>query len=343
MITEKLVVTTIEESKGEISRAAEIIRNGGLVAMPTETVYGLAANALNEKAVSDIFAAKGRPQDNPLIVHISNIEMLNNLVSDIPSVAQKCISKFWPGPFTAILPKSDIIPSSVCAGLDTIAIRMPSNPIARALIEKSGVPLAAPSANLSGSPSPTTAEHVLLDLDGKIDAVIMAGKSDVGVESTVVTFAVNPPRLLRPGGITAEQLRKIIPELVIDKAVFSEPEKGKPVASPGMKYKHYSPKANVIIIDSNAEKYAEYVNGHTGEDVYALCFDGDTESLVAPCISYGNENDSAEQATRLFDALRTLDNQGCKICYARMPKTQGVGLAVYNRLIRAAAFEVIKL
>lgn len=343
MITEKLVVNTVEESHSQIKRAAEIIKNGGLVAMPTETVYGLAANALDEKAVSDIFTAKGRPQDNPLIVHISNFDMINKLVTSIPEIAQKCLEKFWPGPFTAILPKSDIIPKSVCAGLDTVAIRMPSNPIARALIEESSVPLAAPSANLSGSPSPTTANHVLLDLDGKIDAIIVAGKAEVGVESTVVTFVENPPRLLRPGGITAEQLREIIPDLAIDKAVFSEPEKGKPVASPGMKYKHYSPKANVIIIDGNSQKYIQYVNEHQSEHVYALCFDSDIEGLNVPYISYGDENDSAGQAARLFDALRTLDSCGCKTCFARMPKIEGVGLAVYNRLIRAAAFEVIKL
>ena len=343
MITEKLVVKSVEESTEQIARAAEIIKNGGLVAMPTETVYGLAANALNEEAVSNIFAAKGRPQDNPLIVHISNIAMISNLVTNIPEIAKKCIDIFWPGPFTAILPKSDIIPNSVCAGLETVAIRMPSNPIALALIEQSGVPLAAPSANISGSPSPTTAAHVLLDLDGKIDAAIIAEKSAVGVESTVVTFTENPPRLLRPGGITAEQLREIIPNLVIDKAVFAEPEKGKPVSSPGMKYKHYSPKSNVIIIDGNSKQFADYVNKNDAKNVCALCFDGDIGHLTVPYISYGDENDSKEQATRLFDALRTLDNQGCKLCYARMPKTQGIGLAVYNRLIRAAAFEVIKL
>jgi len=343
MITEKLIVKSVKESKEQISRAAEIIKSGGLVAMPTETVYGLAANALNEQAVSKIFLAKGRPQDNPLIVHISDISMINNLVTNIPEIAQKCITKFWPGPFTAILPKSDIIPNSVCAGLETVAIRMPSNPVARALIEQSGVPLAAPSANISGSPSPTTAAHVLLDLDGKIDAVIVAEKSMVGVESTVVTFTENPPRLLRPGGITAEQLREIIPDLVIDKAVFSEPEKGKPVASPGMKYKHYSPKANVIIIDGDSKNYTQYVNQHMSENVYALCFDGDIANLEVPYISFGDENNSTEQATRLFDALRMLDNQGCTICYARMPKMQGVGLAVYNRLLRAAAFEVKRL
>ncbi|MEG1887356.1 MAG: L-threonylcarbamoyladenylate synthase [Oscillospiraceae bacterium] len=328
------------KSDADMSAAADIIKNGGLVGMPTETVYGLAANALNEQAVSKIFAAKGRPQDNPLIVHISEFSMLENLVSSIPAIAKECMDVFWPGPFTAVLPKSNLIPDSVCAGLETVAIRMPSNKDARKLIELSGVPIAAPSANISGSPSPTTAQHVINDLDGKIDAVIISDKCDVGVESTVVTFATTPPRLLRPGGITVEQLISVIPNLEIDKAVVDRPEEGKPVASPGMKYKHYCPKANITIVDGTREKFVDFVNS---SKACALCFDEDIPYISGQYVSYGAQDNHEQQASRLFDALRELDRRGCDICYARAPKLDGVGLAVYNRLIRAAAFEVIKL
>ena len=220
-----------------ISRAAEILRAGGIVAIPTETVYGLAARADNPKAISDVFAAKGRPQDNPLIVHISDLSELDGVARDIPQTAFTCAGNFWPGPFTMILPRGAEVDPQVSAGLETVAVRMPSDNIARAIIRAAG-PLAAPSANTSGKPSPTTAERVLEDLDGKIDAVVLAGECTVGVESTVVSLVARPPRLLRPGGVTAEQLRELIPELEIDAAVMSEPKSGERVASPGMKYKH---------------------------------------------------------------------------------------------------------
>ena len=329
MNTEKLKVFNLKLDSENLDRACEILKSGGLVAMPTETVYGLAANAFDEKAVSNIFAAKGRPQDNPLIVHISNIEMMNDLVSELPENAIECAKRFWPGPFTMVLKRSEKIPASVSAGLDTVAIRMPSNEVATELIERSGLPLAAPSANLSGSPSPTTAEHVIADLDGKIDAIVVSEPCEVGVESTVVTLTTNPPRLLRPGGITLEQLKEVLPDIVVDKAVLAEPEKDKPVASPGMKYKHYAPKSKV---NSKAE------NG-----VFALVFDGEEEGLIVPTVSFGKRDDAATQAAVLFDALRLLDKKGCRICYARVPTLDGMGLAVYNRLIRAAAFEVITL
>lgn len=343
MKTERLKVFDVNKDREALKTAVEILKNGGLVAMPTETVYGLAADTFNEKAVSDIFTAKGRPQDNPLIVHVSDREMLEGVVAELPEKALECAERFWPGPFTMVLPRGEKVPASVSAGLDTVAVRMPSDEVAHALIAECGRPLAAPSANLSGSPSPTTADHVLFDLDGRIDAVIVSHNCDVGLESTVVSLCCKPPRLLRPGGVTLEQLREVLPDIVVDKAVLSEPEKGKPVASPGMKYKHYSPKARVIMLDGELEDFAEYVSSHGGDGVFALVFDGEESLLNVPTVSFGHKENEAEQAAVLFDALRELDKKGCKLCYSRVPSKTGVGLAVYNRLIRAAAFEVIKL
>lgn len=326
-----------------ILTASQILKDGGLVGIPTETVYGLAANALNGKAVAKIFAAKGRPMDNPLIVHISDFNQLYKLVKEVPESAKNLAENFWPGPLTIILPKADIIPDEVSAGLDTVAVRFPSHPAARAIIEASGLPLAAPSANLSGHPSPTTAEHVMNDLNDKIEAVLDGGSCGVGVESTVITLATNPPRLLRPGGITLEQLRGVLGEVEMDSAVLNPLAKGARAASPGMKYKHYSPKANVIIIDSDFDTYKDYVNHHSLEGTAALCYNGEDKDLNVPTVCYGGENDYSAQARELFDALRQLDGINAKTVYARCPEPKGVGLAVYNRLIRAAGFEVLHL
>lgn len=328
-----------------INKSAEILKNGGLVGIPTETVYGLAANALDSVAVSNIFKAKGRPQDNPLIVHISRMEMINGLVTEIPEKAVECAKRFWPGPLTMIMKKSDSIPYNVSAGLDTVAIRMPKSQTARDIISACGLPLAAPSANLSGAPSPTTAERVVEDMDGKIDAVVMGENCEVGVESTVVTFVTNPPRLLRPGGITVEDLREIIPDIVIDKAVLSEPEKGARVSSPGMKYKHYAPKANVVLVEGDSKRFAEFLNKKRKEDnsAFALIFSEDAPLVEKPYIIYGSSGNGLSQAENIFEDLRRLDELGVKNCYVHAPDKTGVGLAVYNRLIRAAAFEVIKL
>lgn len=326
-----------------IETAAQILKEGGLVGMPTETVYGLAANALDGKAVAKIFAAKGRPMDNPLIVHISEFDQINRLVQSVPEAARRLAARFWPGPLTIILPKSEIIPDEVSAGLPTVAVRFPSHPVARALITAAGLPLAAPSANLSGHPSPTTAEHVMNDLSGKIEAVLDGGACGVGVESTVVTLATNPPRLLRPGGITLEQLRAVLGEVELDPAVLHPLAAGVRAASPGMKYKHYSPKANVVILDGDFEAYKAYVNTHAAPGVAALCYNGDEQGLNVPAVCYGGEEDCGEQARELFDALRRLDEMQAKTVYARCPEPKGVGLAVYNRLIRAAGFEVLSV
>ncbi len=343
MNTARLTVFDVKKDIDAIKTACEILKQGGLVAIPTETVYGLAANTFDEKAVAKIFEAKGRPQDNPLIVHVSDEHMLKTVVKELPEKALELAEKFWPGPLTMVLPRGEKVPASVSAGLDTVAVRMPSNEVAREIIALSGLPLAAPSANLSGSPSPTTAEHVICDLDGRIDAVVVSEKCEVGVESTVVTLCTNPPRLLRPGGVTVEQLREILPDIVVDRAVLAEPEKGKPVASPGMKYKHYSPKARVVMLEGDLGKFADYVNKNKGDGVFALVYEGEESLFEVETLSFGKKDDYNEQAAVLFDALRELDRRGCKLCFARVPQKSGVGLAVYNRLIRAAAFEVISL
>ena len=326
-----------------ILRAAEILKGGGLVAIPTETVYGLAANALNETAVGHIFEAKGRPQDNPLIVHIARLEDWEPLVASVPERARLLAERFWPGPLTIILPKSNRIPSVVSAGLDTVAVRCPSHPAARAVIEAAGLPLAAPSANTSGRPSPTRAEHVLHDLGGRIDAVLDGGECGVGLESTVVSLCGEVPRLLRPGGVTAEQLRSALGEVEIDPAVLSRLKEGEKAMSPGMKYKHYSPRSRVVILDGNGAQYRTYLLSHQDENPAALCFEEDLPLPGVPCVCYGSEHEPDSQAHRLFDALRQVDDLDAGVVYARCPEKSGVGLAVYNRLIRAAGFEVIKL
>ena len=329
-----------------IIKTAEILKSGGLAAIPTETVYGLAADALNGEAVAKIFAAKGRPMDNPLIVHVAEFEDIERfaLVREIPEAAKKLAKVFWPGPLTIIMKKGGVIPDEVSAGLDTVAIRLPSHPSARAIIKAADTPLAAPSANLSGSPSPTTAQHVMNDMDGKIDAVFDGGACGVGVESTVITLAEDTPRLLRPGRVTLEQLREVLGEVELDSAVLNKLKDGQKVASPGMKYKHYAPKANVILLKCTDDDFINYVNRCGGSGVAALCCDEDVEKLSVKYISLGKRNDYEAHAQRLFDSLRRIDGYGNIVTvYTRLPSTDGVGLAVYNRLIRAAGFEVIDL
>lgn len=324
-----------------IHEAARLLRDGQLVAVPTETVYGLAADALNPKAVASIFAAKERPMDNPLIVHIADIADWAPLVKDIPDNARRLAEAYWPGPLTIILPAADHIPNEVRGGLTTVAVRFPADPVAQAVILHSGCPLAAPSANRSGSPSPTNAARVMEDMQGRIAAVLDGGDSAVGVESTVISLCGDKPRLLRPGGITPEMLEEILGPIEIDEAVTHALKKGAAAASPGMKYKHYAPKARVRLVKGTAAAYIDYVRAHAADGVAALCFDEDVPHLNVPCVPYGHRDDPLEQAHRLFDALRQLDELGAKTVYAACPRPQGVGLAVYNRLIRAAAFDII--
>ena len=326
-------------TKDNIEAAGEIIRRGGLVAFPTETVYGLGANALDDNAVSKIYEAKGRPSDNPLIVHIAEKEDIVPLVKEIPQAARKLMDAFFPGPLTIILPKSDKIGKVVSGGLDTVGIRMPQSPTARAFIKAAGVPIAAPSANTSGLPSPTNAKYVAQDMEGRIDAVIDGGSCEFGIESTVLTLAAGIPTILRPGAVTREMLSEVIGRVDVAKAVTEGMKDGETAASPGMKYKHYAPKARIIIVNAGREKYERFVNGQA--DAFALCYEGDNISI--PKVTFGKEGDDLSQSHALFDALRRLDELGAKKVYARYPSLTGVGLAVYNRLIRAAAFCVLDL
>jgi L-threonylcarbamoyladenylate synthase len=322
-----------------LSQAKELILNGEVVAIPTETVYGLAANALDENAVKKIYAAKGRPSDNPLIVHISELSQLEKLVVEIPEKVRKMAEAFWPGPLTMIMKKSEVIPDITSGGLDTVAVRMPKSEYARAIISACGVPLAAPSANLSGSPSPTNAKYVSDDMNGRIPLIIDGGACEIGGESTVITFTTETPTVLRPGGVTPEIIRGVIGEIKIADAVLHELKEGETAASPGMKYKHYSPKADITIVKGSLESFCEFVKDR---DCFVLCFEGE-EKYFENAVTYGRENDGLSEAQRLFDALRELDENGAQTVYARCPKTSGVGLAVYNRLIRSAGFKVVEL
>ena len=322
----------------DVERAGEILRAGGLVAIPTETVYGLAADALNGTAVKKIFAAKGRPSDNPLIVHISGFSQLAPLVKEVPEAAKRLAQAFWPGPLTIILEKSALVPMETSGGLDTVAVRMPRHPAARAVIEAAGVPLAAPSANLSGRPSPTSFAHVREDLTGRVDALLDGGPCDVGVESTVITLAGDVPRVLRPGGVTLAQLQAVLGQVELDPAVLHSLREGAKASSPGMKYKHYAPKAEVTLVDASPEEFAAYVNERKGG--WALCFQEDLPFVEGPAISLGSRYDGGGQARRLFGALLELDKKGAQTAFAHCPSRAGVGLAVYNRLLRAAGFRV---
>ena len=322
--------------------AADIIKNGGLVAIPTETVYGLGANGLDENAVAKIFLAKGRPQDNPLILHVSDPEDMERFCHNIPKSAYALTEAFWPGPLTLVLPARDIVPKCTTAGLPTVAVRCPDNEVTRQIIRLAGVPVAAPSANLSGKPSTTTAQHVLHDHNGKIDAIVDGGPCRVGVESTIVDLTEDRPRLLRPGGITPEQLLEVLGDLVIDKAVTAQIDKDAVVKAPGMKYRHYAPECEIIIVSGSREKAAEYIRRHFVPGDRVLCF---TEELplYAGCapLSYGEESDVASLSAGLFAALRELDDPSIHRVYARCPVGGGVAYAVQNRLKKAAAFHIV--
>lgn len=332
------------DEPGAIAAVAGILRNGGLAAIPTETVYGLAANAYDETACANVFRAKGRPGDNPLIVHIADINEIYDIVEEFPEGAKLLAEKFWPGPLTMIMKKSDRIPLVTSGGLMTVAVRFPRHPVAHEIIKEAGVPLAAPSANLSGSPSPTTFQHCVNDLMGRVDAIIDGGPSDVGVESTIISFAGETPTLLRPGYVTLEELRDTLGRVDLSPAVLEKLKEGEVALSPGMKYKHYAPKGAVTMVKGDPSGYVDFVNGKAKEEkVYALCFTEDAPLLECPCVCYGSADSDEEQAERLFDALRELDARGAERVYARAPRTTGVGLAVYNRLIRACGFDIIEL
>lgn len=335
---------TVLPDSGAFARAAALLKSGELVAMPTETVYGLAADACSSQAVRRIFEAKGRPQDNPLIVHIAGMEMLDQVWQRITPQARALAEAFWPGALTIILPRARQLADEVCAGLPTAAVRWPDHPVAQKLIEAAGVPLAAPSANRSGSPSPTTAQAVQQDLAGRIPLILDGGACAVGVESTVVSLAEAEPLLLRPGQIACEQLSAVLGCRVrLSPAVLHQLEQGQAAPSPGMKYRHYSPRAKLILVKGSAQAYAAYVNQQLEQGVFALCFDEMRAVLQGSCVCYGPQTQPAQQARQLFAALRTLDAQGAQLAYVQCPDCRGIGLAVYNRLLRAAGFQVLEL
>ena len=327
-------------SPQDIERAGEIIKSGGLVAFPTETVYGLGGSALDPEAAAKIYAAKGRPSDNPLIIHLSDPSEADEYAFTTPEY-YRLADRFMPGPLTVIMKKRDNIPYTVTGGLDTVAVRVPSHPTANALLRAAGVPIAAPSANLSGKPSPTCASHVVRDMFGRIDAIIAGGDSDIGVESTIVTLAGEKPCVLRPGFVTPEELREILPDLTVSPAVTGKYEGA--ALSPGMKYKHYSPRAEVTVLDGDYGTIVAFLSERP--EAGKLCFEDDAEILSMPnSAPYGRSGDPASQAKRLFAMLRDFDDsEFVTEIYARMPSREGVGLAVFNRLIRAAGFNVKKL
>ena len=330
------------ESSETAQIAANILKNGGLVAIPTETVYGLGANGLDEGAVAKIFEAKGRPQDNPLILHISGPEQIELFCHHIPQKAYDLAERFWPGPLTIVLPAKETVPKRTTGGLSTVAVRCPDCDVTREIIRLSGVPVAAPSANISGKPSTTTAEHVRHDHDGRIDAIVDGGSCRVGVESTIVDLTEERPRLLRPGGITPEELLEVLGDLVVDKAVTGEITKDTVVKAPGMKYRHYAPSEPVVIVSGNREKAAQYIRSHFEEGDRVLCFEEELP-LYEGCapLSYGKEADVNTLSAGLFAALRELDDPAIHQVYARCPVGGGVAYAVQNRLKKAAAFHIV--
>ena len=327
----------------EILEVAELLREGALVGIPTETVYGLGANALNPDAVRHIYEAKGRPSNNPLIIHVPSADWLSTYCADVPETAYRLAEQFWPGPLTMILKAKPIVPRRTTGGLDTVAVRCPAHPVALASIRAAGVPIAAPSANTSGRPSCTTARHVLEDMDGKIEGIVDGGDCSVGVESTIIDLTEPVPRLLRPGGMPLEALEQVIGPVTIDKAVTSEPKPGEHPKAPGMAYRHYAPHAPVTVVAGEPERSAAYIQSRATPDTGVICFDEFADRYPEQIVEkLGSMTDKAAQAHRVFDALRAFDQTEVKEIYAQCPDPSGLGLAVGNRLKKAAGFHVVE-
>lgn len=334
-----------------IRRAAGVIRAGGLVAFPTETVYGLGADGLSASAVGRIFAAKGRPQDNPLILHVATPEDARRVVSGIPPLAQRLMERFWPGPLTLVLPKRPEVPDEVTAGLATVGVRMPDNTVALTLIAESGVPIAAPSANASGRPSPTSADHVIADLAGRIDMVLDGGPSLVGVESTVLDMTSSPPQVLRPGGVSVEELEEVLGVVAVAPADLLSAGHGGAVPSPGMKYTHYAPKTPVVLVEGEPRAVARRILREVeawraaGGRAGVMC-SRETEWLYAGNADVvrvaGSRNDPATVAAALFATLRSFDADGLDVVFAEGFDQAGLGFAIMNRLRRASGGRIIR-
>ena len=340
METKWFDLRTAEDAE-RIAQAADILRRGGLLAIPTETVYGLGANGLDENAVLHIFEAKGRPQDNPLILHIPDAIWLTRYCEDVPEAAYRLAERFWPGPLTMILKKKPCVPLRTTGGLETVGMRCPDHPVTRAIIERAGVPVAAPSANTSGRPSCTTAEHVREDMWGKIDGIVDGGPCQVGVESTIIDLTVTPPQLLRPGGLPLESLRGALGEVTVDKAVTQKMADGEKPRAPGMKYRHYAPKAPVTVVTGGAKASARYLLTHAAGNAGIICFDEFVPVFESHIVHpLGASGDKRAQAQHVFDALRTFDETDVPEIWAQCPDSKGLGLAIGNRLKKAAGFHV---
>lgn len=349
MNTKVILLDEDQIDEDKILIAGKVIREGGLVAFPTETVYGLGANALDPNAVRKIFEAKGRPQDNPLIIHVSDFN-INPYVKHIPEVAAKFMERFWPGPLTLIFNKTEVIPEVTSGGLSTIGIRMPSNVIARELIKASKVPIAAPSANISGRPSPTEVNRCIEDLKGKVDIILGGGSCEVGLESTIVDCTVIPPCILRPGGITLEMLKEIEPSIYMDPAIMKKPKADLKPKAPGMKYRHYAPNAPMKIIQGDIEKTIakinEIVQNNIGEKIRIgiLATDETKDKYVEGIIiSLGSRNDVNSIGKNLFEALRSLDDQKVDLILAEAFEEDEIGTAVMNRMRKSAGFDIINV
>ncbi|PKM62719.1 MAG: threonylcarbamoyl-AMP synthase [Firmicutes bacterium HGW-Firmicutes-21] len=337
--------TLLLDTKGDeyINICSDIIKKSGIVALPTETVYGLCANALDESAVRKIFKAKGRPQDNPLIVHVSDIKDVEKYAKNVPDSAYLLFEKFWPGPLTVILKKRNIISNLITANHDTVALRIPNNIIIQNIIKKSGVPLAAPSANISGRPSPTEFSHVVEDMNGKIDAIVDGGKCVIGVESTVISL-IDEPIILRPGFITIEEFKKYLPTVKLYERVSNEINDKEKILSPGMKYRHYAPKSPLICVIGEYNKAASYINSKLETNTFCIIFDNESQLYKTKnIITYGVKEDPNTLLKNLYSALRKADSYNAEKIYIHCPEMVNKFSALYNRLILASSHNVIHL
>ena len=351
------VTVKIDRSKAEFTeaedaalrRAGEVIRAGGLVAFPTETVYGLGGDALNRESSRKIYAAKGRPSDNPLIVHICKFEDIRQIVKEVPEEVCRIAEAFWPGPLTMILPKSELVPKETTGGLDTVAVRFPSDKIAQKLIEYSGGYIAAPSANLSGRPSPTVAKYVAEDMDGRIEMIIDGGAVGIGLESTIIDLTVSPPQILRPGYVTEEMLRKVLGRVDTDVTILSA-DSGQAPKAPGMKYRHYAPKGELTIVEGEPDAVVAYINGQVrkarenGEKTGVIGTDECAGRYCADVVkSVGSREDEEGIARHLFTVLREFDDENVERMYSESFDSAGLGQAIMNRLLKAAGHHVVRL
>ena len=341
MQTEYIKIDSLDRQESDLARAAEILRQGGLVVFPTETVYGLGGNGTETEAAQRIYAAKGRPSDNPLIIHLATPEDAELYAYTNP-IYYRLAKAFMPGPLTVILPKKDNIPTTVTGGLDSVAVRCPSHPVAHRLIKLAQIPIAAPSANLSGKPSPTKASHVAEDLSGRVDMILDGGECDIGLESTIVKIDGEKLILLRPGGITYDALCMVCEDVEVAAAVTHQLAANERPLSPGMKYRHYAPSAPVVLLEGEPQKVLEFLQREQKlRNCAVLCYDEERTSLAQHNLfPVGARDNLAAQAKSLFAALRRADGTDAEIIYAHLPPMQGIGLALYNRMIRAAAHTV---